>query len=408
MAVDRREKKKRKKRQKRLKTRRRDEERALRRDKACEMAREAEEAYRLGDYRLALNKCLRAIEEIPKDDFLMGMAIQSAKICDERATLYSLYQRCWDEGRPFRHVNDFLNLGKMAFIRKDYGLSKEALSVFLFHVSRAKKRPPKAVLDEVSRMLSWCSSFEETSGHHEKSGVSSPPPLSKTVPLGGTPPVTDSAVSPGVEALDEEGRVQAPDEEVLEAAVTFATDSEAVLAAISDGRCSDLKAFELALRAYSLSFRTSYDQLLCLSSLRDVQSLWYQEETARKVMKAFRGRAISADEVGLGKTIEAGLILKEYLLRGLVRSALILAPSSLVRQWEEEIREKFGLSFITTHDPLAREDPGRFWREPFIIASLQTARRKRHMEAVISRSYDIVIVNEAHHLKNRATANWSL
>lgn len=120
MAVDRREKKKRKKRQKRLKTRRRDEERALRRDKACEMAREAEEAYRLGDYRLALNKCLRAIEEIPKDDFLMGMAIQTAKICDERAMLYSLYQRCWDEGRPFPHVTDFLNLGKMAFIWKDY------------------------------------------------------------------------------------------------------------------------------------------------------------------------------------------------------------------------------------------------------------------------------------------------
>ncbi len=50
-----------------------------------------------------------------------------------------------------------------------------------------------------------------------------------------------------------------------------------------------------------------------------------------------RGRALLADEVGLGKTIEAGLILKEYVLRGLVRRALVLAPVSLLTQWREEL-----------------------------------------------------------------------
>jgi SNF2 family DNA or RNA helicase len=74
-----------------------------------------------------------------------------------------------------------------------------------------------------------------------------------------------------------------------------------------------------------------------------VRSLWYQEDTARKVMKNFRGRAILADEVGLGKTIEAGLVLKEYLLRGLVHTARVLAPSSLVAQWQEELAGKFGI-----------------------------------------------------------------
>ncbi len=125
-------------------------------------------------------------------------------------------------------------------------------------------------------------------------------------------------------------------------------------------------------------------------------------------MKSFRGRAILADEVGLGKTIEACLVLKEYMLRGLVRSAMVLTPSSLVDQWQEELRDKFGLSFVTSNDPLFREDPDRFWKEPFLLVSIQTARSKRHFDAVTARAYDMVIVDEAHHLKNRSTLNWKL
>ena len=173
-------------------------------------------------------------------------------------------------------------------------------------------------------------------------------------------------------------------------------------------RRSDPGTLELALKAYKLSFRTSYDQLLCLPTLREVQSLWYQEETARKVMKTFRGRAILADEVGLGKTVEAGLILKEYMLRGLVRTALILTPSSLVNQWQEELQNKFAIPVVSTNDPRFRQDPEQFWTEPLVLASLQTAKLKRHFEAVTSRSYDMVIVDEAHHLKNRTTLNWKL
>ena len=100
-----------------------------------------------------------------------------------------------------------------------------------------------------------------------------------------------------------------------------------------------------------------------------MRSLWHQEETARKVMKTFRGRAILADEVGLGKTIEAGLVMKEYMLRGLVRSALVLTPSSLVQQWQEELAGKFGIPFVSTNDALFKQDPDRFWNEPFILAS---------------------------------------
>jgi len=181
-----------------------------------------------------------------------------------------------------------------------------------------------------------------------------------------------------------------------------------VLEALQSRRRSQPEMVELALKAYRLSFRTSYDQLLCLPTLQDVRSLRYQEETARKVMKSFRGRAILADEVGLGKTIEAGLILKEYLLRGLVNSALVLAPSSLVRQWQEELAGKFGLTFVSTQDELFRRGPEQFWTDPFILASLQTVRSQRHFSAVTARAYDLVVVDEAHHLKNRTTRNWKL
>jgi SNF2 family DNA or RNA helicase len=199
-----------------------------------------------------------------------------------------------------------------------------------------------------------------------------------------------------------------PPEPLPELKVVFATDPAPVLEAVRSQRRAEPEAVQLALQAYRLSFRTTYDQLLCLPTLKDVRSLWYQEDTARKVMKNFRGRAILADEVGLGKTIEAGLILKEYLLRGLVKTALVLAPSSLVPQWQEELAGKFGLAFVSTQDELFRQDPERFWAEPFILASLQTVRSRRHFPAVTSRAYDLVVVDEAHHLKNRATQNWKL
>ncbi len=200
----------------------------------------------------------------------------------------------------------------------------------------------------------------------------------------------------------------APAEPLPELQVRYETDPGPLIEAIRSQRRSEPEEVQLALQAYRLSFRTSYDQLLCLPTLQDVRSLWHQEDTARKVMKSFRGRAILADEVGLGKTIEAGLILKEYLLRGLVKTALILAPSSLVRQWQEELAGKFGLAFVSTQDELFRQDPARFWAEPFILASLQTVRSTRHFAAVTSRAYDLVVVDEAHHLKNRATQNWKL
>ena len=166
--------------------------------------------------------------------------------------------------------------------------------------------------------------------------------------------------------------------------------------------------FRLRSEFAHLSLLQGFDELLCLSQLRDVDTYGHQMQTVQKVLKQFRGRVLLADEVGLGKTVEAGMVLKEYILRGMAERVLILTPASLVGQWRDEMEGKFGISCLTTHDPLLRSDADRFWDHPRIIASIAVARRKGHFECIARRAYDVVIVDEAHHLKNRTTRNYKL
>jgi superfamily II DNA or RNA helicase len=166
--------------------------------------------------------------------------------------------------------------------------------------------------------------------------------------------------------------------------------------------------FRLRAAFAHLGLLQGFDELLCLPLLHQVDTYWYQVETVRKVLKTFRGRVLLADEVGLGKTIEAGMVLKEYLLRGMVERVLILTPASLVGQWREELAAKFDIPCATTYDSLLRSDPDAFWAQPCVIASLATARRQETMARLTQQTYDLVIVDEAHHLKSRSTRNYQL
>ncbi len=166
--------------------------------------------------------------------------------------------------------------------------------------------------------------------------------------------------------------------------------------------------FRLRAELNRLSLFEGFDELLSLPALRDVEAHWYQIETVRKVLKQYRGRVLLADEVGLGKTIEAGMIVKEYALRGMAERLLILTPAALVGQWRDEMAAKFGLDCATSHDPLLRADPARFWGQPRVIASIATARRKEHAAILAALSYDVVVVDEAHHLRDQASASYRL
>src|SRR5207245_7131083 len=104
----------------------------------------------------------------------------------------------------------------------------------------------------------------------------------------------------------------------------------------------DLQNYSLRERA-SLSWVSNQsDDLLCLPHCR-IERLDYQVRTALRVLGPLRGRALLSDEVGLGKTIEAGLVVKELLTRGMVKRFLVLTVPSLVDQWQEELKDKFGL-----------------------------------------------------------------
>ncbi|MFZ5631609.1 MAG: DEAD/DEAH box helicase [Bacillota bacterium] len=161
-------------------------------------------------------------------------------------------------------------------------------------------------------------------------------------------------------------------------------------------------------QALQLSLSPGFDRLLALSLVRDVAPLDYQLKTVRHVLTNLRGRALLCDEVGLGKTIEAGLIMLEYILRGLVQKVLLLVPPSLVEQWQQEMQNKFKLDFIAYDAPAFKNHPSPWKEFPRIIASLDTAKRESNRDEVLNTAYDLVVVDEAHHLKNHRTLAYQL
>jgi SNF2 family DNA or RNA helicase len=167
---------------------------------------------------------------------------------------------------------------------------------------------------------------------------------------------------------------------------------------------------ELCVAAWRLRLTEQFDELLCLPLLRGVQRLDYQIETVLKVLRLLRGRALLADEVGLGKTIEASMLIQEMLLRGMARRVLVLVPSALVGQWAEELREKFQIPTRSTDEPAFRaKDAAAAWNQPgVLVASLHLAKLERHAHLVTQLPWDLVAVDEAHHVKNRNTSGWRL
>jgi SNF2 family DNA or RNA helicase len=140
-----------------------------------------------------------------------------------------------------------------------------------------------------------------------------------------------------------------------------------------------------------------------LIGLEDVSGIDYyphQVEAVRKAIFDCHGRVLLADDVGLGKTIEAGLIIHEYMRRREVSKILIVTPASLTRQWQSELKLKFDLDFQLALEPKTLEDESR------VIVSLDTVKLRRYQGYFAKNTYDLVIVDEAHKLKNRKTLNY--
>lgn len=207
--------------------------------------------------------------------------------------------------------------------------------------------------------------------------------------------------------VDEE-YVSSPELKPQKIDVVIKVNDKNFIPTLTDPKVDDFKFYEKRLEFFHLRLLKDYDELLCIDNLPNVSKYWYQIETVKKILRDFKGRVLLADEVGLGKTIEACMGLKEFIMRGLVKKVLILTPSSLVLQWKEELTAKFDLDFITTEDVNTINNPD-FWKDNnLVIASINVAKSRFNFNHVTAVEYDLVIVDEAHHLKNRTTVNWKL
>jgi len=157
--------------------------------------------------------------------------------------------------------------------------------------------------------------------------------------------------------------------------------------------------YELRRDAERLALVPGFDRLITLDA-NAITELPHQIDVAQRVLRDMGGRAILADEVGLGKTIEASIIYKELAIRGLARRALILTPASLVGQWQGELEEKFFERFEAPTRPDDWHDVTR------AIVSHDRARTKRHAEEILRHRWDLVIVDEAHKVKSERGATY--
>ncbi len=168
------------------------------------------------------------------------------------------------------------------------------------------------------------------------------------------------------------------------------------------------------------SYYTSY-QIKCITNSR-LSLMPHQINVAHRLSEEYFPRIILADEVGLGKTIEAGIYIKEMMARNLAERILIIVPATLVKQWQFEMQNKFNIEF-TIYDgkkikelkKIGNRTSTELFQNPFyydnlIICSLQFAKNRKYINFLSQISWDIVIFDEAHHLRryliNAATGNY--
>jgi len=177
-------------------------------------------------------------------------------------------------------------------------------------------------------------------------------------------------------------------------------DSSAVLDNIATSTQSDLSEHLLNIEGHRLSIAQSQQELQSIEEIADkVQLLEHQLDAAHRALFQMDGKALFADEVGLGKTIEVGMVLKEMVFREAHDSFLILTPAQLATQWQKEMSDKFGLDFVCNYD----DGFDGFGDHDKIVASIDTAKRDQYAEEVYDREWDALIVDEAHYLRNQGT-----
>lgn len=161
----------------------------------------------------------------------------------------------------------------------------------------------------------------------------------------------------------------------------------------------DSKKFRIAVEAYRLGLAYEYDPYFSLSISR-VDPLPHQLEAVYDYfLKAPRIRFLLADDPGAGKTIMAGLLIKELKIRGLIKRILIITPANLTFQWQREMKDKFKENFDLIRGDVLRANYGvNPWQEKNqVISSVTWASQVDDAnQSLLRANWDLVIVDEAH------------
>ena len=172
----------------------------------------------------------------------------------------------------------------------------------------------------------------------------------------------------------------------------------------------DGRLLRLGLQAYALGIAYEFDPYFGLSVSR-VDPLPHQLEAVYDyLLKLARVRFLLADDAGAGKTIMAGLLIKELELRGLAERILIVCPANLAFQWQRELKEKFDTKFLVLKGQDIRDQFGvNQWLERSrVITSLDLAKRDEILPGLRQVHWDLVIVDEAHRMSASDESHKSL
>src|SRR5437867_6825147 len=194
--------------------------------------------------------------------------------------------------------------------------------------------------------------------------------------------------------------------------VTLTADDLARLSIIEPrpSFAGDGRLLRLGLQAYALGIAYEFDPYFGLSISR-VDPLPHQLEAVYDhLLKLARVRFLLADDAGAGKTIMAGLLVRELELRGLAERILIVCPAHLAFQWQRELKEKFDTKFLLLKGQDIRDQFGvNQWLERNrVITSLDLAKRDDILPGLRQVHWDLVIVDEAHRMSAADESHKSL
>ncbi|MCL9812609.1 DEAD/DEAH box helicase [Natranaeroarchaeum aerophilus] len=182
--------------------------------------------------------------------------------------------------------------------------------------------------------------------------------------------------------------------------------------------------YDLRERAIRLDLAYKYDRFLSLANNR-IEIEPYQVQAAYEILNTYDHRYLIGDEVGLGKTIEAGIVIEELIARGRADRVLIVAPAPLTVQWQAEMREKFDRNFVIydreTVQTYRQSHPNQnVWeQEDLIITSIDFAKQTTDdpesdkvsvLDALgnLEAEWDVAVFDEAHHLTARRSSDDSM